>query len=110
MLLPLIMSPVLLFGLAEPRAITPLVGRSLPAGPMLLVMMTLLLLPPAALVLKRTLPVATPTAPVEAPRMVQFFTMLFAAPLMKRIVLVPAVGETVVFVSVSEPPMPSRLP
>ena len=105
-LLLLITLPVLSFGLAVPSPMTPLVGRLAPAGPMLLVAIVLLLLPPATvLVLKRMLPVATVVLPVDEPRMVQLRTMLFEAPPMNRIVLVPAVAEAVVFESVRELPM-----
>src|SRR6478672_11347221 len=67
---------VLLFGLSDPSDITPLVGRLAPAGPMLLLEMKLPL----------------------------FVIISFCAPLIRRIVLVLAVAEAVVFESVSELP------
>src|SRR6266446_3290194 len=70
---------VLLFGLADPSDIIPLVGRFAPVG-----------------VLNRIVPVATAEVPVDEPSTEQFVTVLPEAPLMKRIVLVPAVGSAVV--------------
>src|SRR5690242_578201 len=89
-----------------------LIGRLVPAGPMSLLAMTLLLLPTilvplAVVVLNRIFPAAVPGAAVAEPRIVQLATTLFCAPpaaavlLMNRIVLVPAVEDTVVFDSVS---------
>ena len=83
---------------------TPLVGRLAPAGPMLLFEMVLPLLAPPVDVLIRMLPPAVATAPVDEPSTEQFVTVLFVAPLMKRIVLVPAVAETVVLEIVNEFP------
>src|SRR6266480_6921829 len=81
---------VLLFGLADPSDITPLVGRLLPAGPMLLFEMVLPVFAPPVDVLIRTVPLAAVELPVDEPRTEQFVTVLVAAPLMKRIVLVVA--------------------
>ena len=50
------------------------------------------------------LPPAVVVADVDDPSTVQFVITLFCAPLMRRIVLVPAVAEAVVFESVSELP------
>jgi hypothetical protein len=58
----------------------------------------------------RMLPPAMVVLDVEEPRTVQFVIISFCAPLMRRIVLVPAVAETVVFEIVSElPPLLSPL-
>src|SRR5438309_927137 len=62
----------------------------------------LAVLAPPVEVLNRIVPVATPTAPVDEPRTVQLVTMSPEVPLMKRIVLVPAVGSTIEFEMVSE--------
>src|SRR5438046_2428146 len=68
--------------------------------------MVLLLLPPTiVLVLNRMVPPAVPTAMVAEPRTVQFVTVLSVAPSRKRIVLVLAVAETVVFEIVNELPL-----
>ena len=100
----------LLFGLTEPSPITPLVGKLLPAGPMLLLEMMLPLFAPPVEVLIRMLPPAVVVLAVDEPSTVQFVIILFCAPLMRRIVLVPAVADTVVFESVSElPPIFSPL-
>src|SRR2546423_858499 len=99
---------------AVPNPVMHLIGRLPPAGPMLLLEITLLLLPTmlvpeAVVVLKRIFPPAAPSATVDDPRIVQFLTVLFFAPpaaavvLIKRMVLVPAVAETVVFENVSVP-------
>ena len=102
--------PVLLFGLADPSDITHLVGRLAPAGPTLLFEMVLPLLAPAVDVLNRILPPATVVDDVDEPRTEQLVTVSFCAPLIKRMVLVPAVAETVVFEIVSElPPVLSPL-
>src|SRR5437763_529311 len=101
---------VLLFGLADPSDITPLVGRLAPAGPMLLLVMKLPLFAPPVEVLIRMSPPAMVVVDVDEPSTVQFVMLLFWAPLMRRIVLVPAVAEAVVFESVSElPPVFSPL-
>src|SRR6266481_2283126 len=105
MLLLSIRLPVLLLGLADPRPMTPLVGKLEPAGPMLFFEMVLLLLPPATVeVLKSTLPPAVVVDAVDDPRIEQFVTLSFVAPPISRTVLVPAVAETVVLESVSEAP------
>src|ERR1043165_8927817 len=79
---------------AVPRPVTAFIGRFAPAGPMLFAVIVLLLLPEPTVapvvVLNRTAPPAEPVATVDEPRMEQFFTVLFDAPLMKRIVLVGA--------------------
>ena len=62
------MLPVLLFGLADPSDITPLVGRLAPAGPMSLFEMVLPLLAPPVDVLISTLPPATVVLAVDEPR------------------------------------------
>src|SRR5690349_2511989 len=59
---------VLLFGLADPSDMTPLVGRLAPAGPMLLFEIVLLLFAPLVEVLIRMLPPATVVDAVEEPR------------------------------------------
>src|SRR5438477_12428969 len=84
------MLPVLMVLLlvVVPTAETHFTGRLVPAGPMLLFATTLLLLPEPVVVLNRIFPPAVPTATVDDPRIVQFATMSFWAPLMKRIVLV----------------------
>jgi hypothetical protein len=100
----------LLFGLADPSDITHLVGRLAPAGPRLLFEMVLPVLAPPVEVLNRTFPPAVVVPDVDEPRTEQFVTVLFCAPLMKRIVLVLAVAEAVVFEIVSElPPVLSPL-
>jgi len=72
--------------------------------------MVLPLLVPAVEVLKSILPPAVVVDEVDEPRTEQFVTVLFWAPLMKRIVLVLAVAEAVVFEIVSEfPPVLSPL-
>src|SRR4029450_11591065 len=77
------------FGLpAVPRPITALVGRFVPAGPMLQNEMLLLLLTAPVVVLKNTVPPAPATAEVDEPSTVHRVMMLFCAPLIKRIVLV----------------------
>src|SRR6266480_2602983 len=81
---------VLLFGLADPSDMTPLVGRLAPAGPMLLFEMVLPVFAPPVDVLISTVPLAAVELPVDEPRTEQFVTVLLAAPLMKRIVLVVA--------------------
>jgi hypothetical protein len=83
----------------------PFVGRLAPAGPIELFETVLPVLAPPVEVLNRMVPVATPTAPVDEPSTVQFVTVSLVAPLMKRIVLVPAVAEAVVFEIVSELPL-----
>src|SRR5438477_857913 len=95
---------VLLFGLADPSDITPLVGRFVPAGPMLLFEMVLPVLAPPVDVLIRIVPVATAALPVDEPSTEQFVTVSPEVPLMKRIVLVPAVGSAVVLEIVREFP------
>src|SRR5882724_7782098 len=101
-LLLLMMLPV--FDFPEvPRPITHLLGKLLPAGPMLLPITILLLFPPAAVdVLKSTFPPAVAFEEVEDPLIVQLARISLCAPLINRTVLVPAVAETVVLVSVSE--------
>src|ERR1043166_2289147 len=99
---------VLLF-VVVPTAEIALTGKAPPTGPMLLFETVLLLLPTMVVptagdVLKRTAPPAVPTATVDEPCMLQFLTVLFWAPLMKRIVLVPAVVPVFEFASVSELP------
>ena len=109
-LLLVMMLLALLFGLADPSDITHLVGRFAPAGPRLLFEMVLPLLAPAVEVLNRMLPPAVVVDDVDEPRTEQFVTVLFCAPLMKRIVLVLAVAEAVVFEIVNElPPVLSPL-
>src|SRR3954454_939346 len=100
---------VLLF-VVVPRAKIALFGRFDPAGPMLLFEIVLLLLPtsfvPLAVVVLNTIapPTAEASVVVDEPRIVAFVTVSFWAPLMKRIVLVPAVLLVLVFESVSELP------
>src|SRR6476660_6189925 len=89
------------FGLATPTALIPWVGRLAPAGPMLLLVMKLPLLAPPIDVLIRMVPPAVATAVVDEPSTVQFVIISFCAPLMRRMVLVLAVAEAVVFESVS---------
>ena len=96
--------PVLLFGLADPSDITPLVGRLAPAGPIALFEIALSLFAPPVEVLIRMLPPAVVVLDVDEPSTVHLVMVLFCAPLMSRIVLVPAVAETVVFEIVSELP------
>ena len=96
--------PVLWFGLADPSDITPLVGRLAPAGPIALVEIALLLFVPPVEVLIRMLPPAVVVLAVDEPSTVHLVMVLFCAPLMRRIVLVPAVAEAVVFEIVSELP------
>src|SRR3954447_9357756 len=86
---------VLLFGLADPSDMTALVGRFAPAGPILLFETTLPVLAPPVDVLNRFFPPAVASAVVDEPSTEQFVTVLFDAPLMKRIVLVPAVESAV---------------
>src|SRR6476659_1263642 len=64
----------------------------------------LLLLPAPVVVLKRTLPPAVPTATVADPEIVEFLTVLFEAPLMKRIVLVPAIAPVLILEMTRELP------
>ena len=71
---------------------------------MLLLEMKLPLFAPPVEVLIRMLPPAVVVDDVDEPSTVQFVITLFCAPLMRRIVLVPAVAEAVVFESVSELP------
>src|SRR5215471_1992458 len=98
---------LLVFGLAAvPKLMSALVGRLVPAGPRLQKEMVLLLLPTPVVVLKSTFSPAIPIAEIDEPITAHLVTMLFCAPLIKRIVLVPAVAEAVVLVIVSElPPM-----
>src|SRR6476619_2226497 len=109
MLFPSMTSPVLivLLFVVVPSPVMALIGRFAPAGPMLLAEIVLLLfptmfVPDAGDVLKRMVPPAEPTVTVDEPWMLQCVTVSFCAPLIKRIVLVPAVAETVVFEIVSE--------
>src|SRR5581483_11498792 len=111
MLLPSMTLPVLtvLLLVVVPTAEIALTGRFAPAGPMLffeirLLLLPTMLVPDAGDVLKRIAPPAVPTATVDDPWMLEFFTMLFDAPLMKRIVLVPAVVPVFAFDRVSELP------
>src|SRR5438093_13785357 len=67
---------VLLFGLADPSDMTPLVGRLAPAGPMLLFEMVLPVLAPPVEVLIRIVPVATVEIPVDERSTEQFVTVL----------------------------------
>src|ERR1041384_6008373 len=91
MLLSLITLPVLAFGLADPSPMIPLLGRFAPAGPILFFEIVLLLLPPATVdVLSSTAPPAVVVEEVDDPRIVQFVTLSFVAPLIKRMVLVLA--------------------
>ena len=89
MLLLSMMLPLLLFGLADPSDITPLVGRLAPAGPMSLFEMVLPLLAPPRRCADQDVPLAAAMAPVDEPSTEQFVTVLLVAPLIKRIVLVP---------------------
>ena len=95
---------MLWFGLADPSDITPLVGRLAPAGPIALFEIALLLFAPPVEVLIRMLPPATVVIAVDEPSTAHLVMVLFCAPLMRRIVLVPAVAEAVVFEIVSELP------
>ena len=101
--------PVLLLGLADPSDMTHLVGKFAPAGPRLLLEIVLPLLAPPVDVLMRIFPVAVVVEPVEEPNTKQFAIVSFCAPLIRRIVLVPAVAETVVLEMVSAlPPLLAR--
>jgi hypothetical protein len=96
------------FGLAAvPKAATALVGRLLPAGPRLQSETVLLLFPtPVVAVWNRIFPAADPDAGFAEPRTVHLVTMLFCAPFLKRIVLVPPLFPMVVFENVNEfPPL-----
>ena len=96
-MLPLITLALLALAVLVPRPWIALAGV-VPAGPMSLLDTVLLLLPPAnVLVLNSTVPVAAVVAPVAEPRIVALVTVLLVAPSMKRIVLVPAVPDAVVF-------------
>ena len=108
MLLLSMMLPVLLFGLADPSDMKPLLGRLAPAGPMSLFEMVLPLLAPPVDVLIRMLPLAVVTRRVDEPSTVQFVIILLCAPLMRRIVLVPAVADVLAFEIVSELPAEFR--
>src|SRR5260370_40414183 len=107
MLLLLIRLPV--FGLAAvPRPMTTLVGRLAPVGPRLQKETVLLLLPMPVVVLNRIFPPAVAIGEVDEPKTVHLVTMLFCAPLMKRMVLVLAVADAVVLEMVKAlPPVPS---
>ena len=94
---------VLSSGLADPSDITPLVGRLAPAGPILLAEIVLLLFVPPVEVLIKMLPPAMVVLDVDEPSTVHTAMVLFCAPLIRRIVLVPAVAETVVLEMVSKP-------
>src|SRR6476469_3045688 len=94
MLLLLMMRPLLPVAVVvvEPVHPTPAVGKFAPAGPMLLFEIVLLSLPFAvtASVLKNTVPPADALADVFlAPWRSHFVMVLFVAPLINRIVLVP---------------------
>jgi hypothetical protein len=92
---------------AVPKPITALVGRLAPAGPRSQNETVLLLFPAPEVVLKRMFPPAVATAAVDDPSTEHLVTTLFCAPLMKRMVLAPAVAEAVVLETVSElPPVP----
>ena len=71
---------------------------------MSLLEIVLLLLPVPVVVLNKMLPPAVAAVAVAEPRTVQFVTMSFEAPLMKRMVLVLAVLDAVVFEIVNEFP------
>src|SRR5215813_1196185 len=73
----------------EPNPVTALRGRSLPAGPILLPEIVLLLLPVLVVVLRRIVPPWLPTVTIDEPRTVQFLMTLLPAPLINRSVLVP---------------------
>ena len=103
MLLLSIRLPELLFGLADPSDITPFVGRLAPAGPIALFEIVLLLFAPPVEVLIKMLPPAVVVLDVDEPSTVHTAMVLFCAPLIRRIVLVPAVAETVVLEMVSKP-------
>src|ERR1041384_1709495 len=107
MLLLSIRLPELLLGLADPSDISPFVGRPPTAGPMLLFVIVFPLFAPPIEVLMRIVPPAVPTAVVEEPTIAQFVIVLFCAPLIRRIVLVPATAELFVFEKLSafEPSM-----
>src|SRR5690349_13558351 len=104
MLLLLMTLPLLLIAVVvvEPLKYTPLVGRLAPAGPMLLLEMVLLSLPFAVdpSVLKKILPPFVVTPALNEPEIVALVIVLFVAPLIKRIVLVPDVAEAVVLAMV----------
>src|SRR4051794_5292225 len=102
MLLLVITLLVLLLGLAEPSENTPLVGRFAPAGPMLLFEIVLAVFAPPVDVLIKTVPPAVVVVENEEPLIEQFVIKLLDAPLIKRIVLVLAVADAVVFEIVSE--------
>src|SRR4051812_48933124 len=114
MLLLSMMFPVLTVLLpAVPNAEIAFNGTFPLAGPILLLITILLLLPTmvapkAVVVLNRMFPPAVPSGTVLEPRIVQFATTLFCAPpaaavlLMKRMVLVPAVAAVLRFDRVSK--------
>src|SRR5215813_2414019 len=87
-----------------PTAEMALIGRLLPAGPMLFPEIVLLLLPVVVVVLKRMAPPAVPRITVDDPLIVEFLTKLLVAPLIKRMVLVPAVAPVFEFEIVNEFP------
>src|SRR5437870_10398559 len=90
---------------AWPTPVTALVGKLVPAGLMLQNETVLLLFAiPVVVLLKRMLPLARGTAAFDDPSTVHLVIVLFCAPLMKRMVLVPLVVETVVLESVRELP------
>src|ERR1043166_1687129 len=99
MLLLLMTFSVLLFGLAEPSDVMPLVGILAPAGPMLLFETVLPVLAPPVDVLNRIVPLAAATAPVEEPSTEQFVTVLDEAPLIKRMVELAAPVSVLLIVS-----------
>lgn len=90
----------------EPLPRIALLGRFAPAGPILQFEMVLLSLPLAVLpsVLKKTVAPFVATELAHDPCRLQFVIVLFVAPPMNRIVLVPEVADAVVFEIVSELP------
>jgi hypothetical protein len=79
-----------------PLASIALNGKIAPAGPILLFETVLLLFPTLVVVPKNTVPPAWVTTTVDDPKIVEFVIVLFWAPFMKRIVLVPEMLLTLV--------------
>src|ERR1043166_1377885 len=104
MLLWSIRLPLLDLAVELPRPMMTFVGRFVPAGPRLQKETVLLLFPVVVVVLKRIFPPAVVTGAVDDPNTEHLVTTLLDAPLMKRIVLTPAVAEVLVFLMVNELP------
>src|SRR4030095_12277054 len=103
--LPVLGAPVV------PRPVITLVGR-VPAAARLQNETVLLLFPAPVLVWNRIFPPPDPAAGLAEPRTVHLVIVLFCAPFLSRIVLVPPGFATVVFENVSASPpvlIPSRV-